>query len=99
MDGDMANLPDIVGLAREYNAIVMVDDAHATGVIGKNGRGTAEYFGLEGEIDIMMGTLSKAIGALGGFVTASSEMIEFLKTVSHSYIFSSSLHRQSRLAA
>jgi glycine C-acetyltransferase len=91
MDGDMANLPDIVRLAQTYNAMVMVDDAHATGVIGENGRGTAEYFGLEGEIDIMMGTLSKAIGALGGFVTASSEIIEFLKTVSHSYIFSSSL--------
>jgi 7-keto-8-aminopelargonate synthetase-like enzyme len=91
MDGDMAPLPDIVELAQTYNAIVMVDDAHATGVIGENGRGTAEHFGVEGKIDIMMGTLSKAVGALGGFVTASPEIIQNLRMRSHSYIFSSSL--------
>jgi 8-amino-7-oxononanoate synthase len=91
MDGDMAPLPDIVELAQTYDAMVMIDDAHATGIIGENGRGTAEYFGVEGKIDIVMGTLSKAIGALGGFVTASPEIIKNLRMRSHSYIFSSSL--------
>jgi len=91
MDGDMAPLQDIVELAQTYDAMVMVNDVNATGIIGENGRGTAEYFGVEGKIDIVMGTLSKAIGALGGFVTASPEIIQNLRMRSHSYIFSSSL--------
>ena len=91
MDGDLAPLPEIIFLAKIYNAMVMIDDAHATGVIGENGRGTPEYFGLEGKVDLVMGTLSKAIGALGGYLTAPSEVIQILRTLAHSFMFSSSL--------
>ena len=91
MDGDLAPLPEIIYLAKIYNAMVMIDDAHATGVIGENGRGTPEYFGLEGKVDLVMGTLSKAIGALGGYLTAPSEVIQVLRTLAHSFMFSSSL--------
>ncbi|MBD3184046.1 aminotransferase class I/II-fold pyridoxal phosphate-dependent enzyme [Candidatus Poribacteria bacterium] len=91
MDGDMAPLPDIIYLAKQYNAMVMIDDAHATGVIGKNGRGTPEHFDVEGQIDLVMGTLSKAIGALGGYLTSSREVIDLLKVKARSYVFSSSL--------
>ena len=91
MDGDLAPLPEIVSLARAYNAMVMIDDAHATGVLGENGRGTPEYFGVEGEIDLVMGTLSKAVGALGGYLTGPSEVIDVLRMRAHSYVFSSSL--------
>jgi 8-amino-7-oxononanoate synthase len=91
MDGDFARLPEIVSLAQAYNATVMVDDAHATGVIGENGRGTAEHFGIEEKVDLVMGTLSKAVGALGGYLTGPSEVIEILRVRAKSYIFSSSL--------
>lgn len=91
MDGDFARLPEIVSLAQAYNATVMVDDAHATGVIGENGRGTPEHFGIEGKVDLVMGTLSKAVGALGGYLTGPSEVIEILRVRAKSYIFSSSL--------
>ncbi|VBB07238.1 aminotransferases class-ii pyridoxal-phosphate attachment site [Lucifera butyrica] len=91
MDGDIAPLPDIVKLARTYNAMVMVDDAHGTGVLGKNGKGTAEYFGLEGQIDIEMGTLSKAVGAIGGFVAGSESLIKYLKLRASSYIYTSAI--------
>ncbi len=91
MDGDLAPLPEIVELAQMYNAMVMIDDAHATGVIGENGRGTPEHFGLEGKIDIVMGTLSKAVGGLGGYVTASPDVIKLLRVTAPSYIYSSSL--------
>jgi 8-amino-7-oxononanoate synthase len=91
MDGDLAPLPQILELAKIYNAMVMVDDAHATGVIGENGRGTPEHFGVEGKVDIVMGTLSKAIGALGGYITAPPEVIKFLKARAESFIYSSSL--------
>ena len=91
MDGDMAPLSDIVDLAQRYDAMVMVDDAHATGVIGENGRGTPEYFGVEGKIDMIMGTLSKAVGALGGYLASSSEVVQLLKMRSSPYIFTSSL--------
>jgi glycine C-acetyltransferase len=91
MDGDLAPLPEILELAKIYNAMVMVDDAHATGIIGENGRGTPEHFGVEGQVDIVMGTLSKAVGALGGFVTGSPELIKALKGRAPSYIYSSSL--------
>lgn len=91
MDGDIAPLPDIVKLARTYNAMVMVDDAHGTGVLGKNGKGTAEYFGLENQIDIEMGTLSKAVGAIGGFVAGSENLIKYLKLRSSAFIYTSSL--------
>ena len=91
MDGDMAPLDKIVELAKKYNAMTMVDDAHATGVIGENGRGTPEHFGVEDEIDIVMGTLSKATGGLGGFITGPREVIEMLKVRSHSYVFTSTI--------
>lgn len=91
MDGDIAPLPLIVDLARHYQAMVMVDDAHATGVLGKNGRGSAEYFGLEGSIDIQMGTFSKAIGGFGGFVAGKKVLIDYLKNNARSFIYSTSL--------
>ncbi len=91
MDGDLAPLPEILELAKIYNAMVMVDDAHATGIIGENGRGTSEHFGVEGKVDMVMGTLSKAIGALGGFLTGSRDLIKGLKGRASSYIYSSSL--------
>jgi len=91
MDGDLAPLPEILELAKLYHAMVMVDDAHATGIIGENGRGTPEHFGVEGQVDMVMGTLSKAVGALGGFLTGSPELIKSLKARASSYIYSSSL--------
>lgn len=91
MDGDIAPLPDIIKLARTYNAMVMVDDAHGTGVLGKNGKGTAEYLGVEKQIDIEMGTLSKALGAIGGFVAGSENLIKYLKLRSSSFIYTSSI--------
>lgn len=91
MDGDLAPLPEILQLAQMYNAMVMVDDAHATGVIGENGRGTAEHFGVEGKVDITMGTLSKAVGALGGYLTSSPELIKVLKARASSFVYTSSL--------
>ncbi|MDD5530977.1 MAG: aminotransferase class I/II-fold pyridoxal phosphate-dependent enzyme [bacterium] len=89
MDGDLAPLPKILELAKRYDAMVMIDDAHATGVIGENGRGTSEYFGVEGEVDWVMGTLSKAIGAIGGYLTGSFDLLQMLRMRTHSYIFSS----------
>lgn len=88
MDGDIAPLNKIVDLAKAYGAYVMVDEAHATGVIGKNGRGTPEYFGLEGKVDIVSGTFSKALGSVGGFVAANEELVELLHFYSRSYMFS-----------
>ena len=88
MDGDIAPLDKIVELAKIYGAYVMVDEAHATGVIGKNGRGTPEHFGLEGKVDIVAGTFSKAMGCVGGFVAANQELIELLYFYSRSYMFS-----------
>lgn len=89
MDGDIAPLPDIVRLAKKYNAITMVDDAHASGVLGKNGRGTTEYFGLkESDIDIIMGTFTKAFGGVGGFIVGSKDLTDFLRITARSYIFS-----------
>jgi 8-amino-7-oxononanoate synthase len=91
MDGDLAPLPEILELAQIYGAMVMVDDAHATGVIGENGRGTPEHFGVEGKVDMVMGTLSKAVGAMGGYLTAPSDVIKALKGRAQSYVYSSSL--------
>jgi len=90
MDGDLADLPGIVELARKYGAKVMVDEAHATGVIGSCGKGAVEYFNLEGKVDIVMGTFSKALGATGGFVASSKEVINYLRHTSRSYLFSAS---------
>ena len=78
MDGDIAPLPGLVERAGKYGAIMMVDDAHSSGVLGRNGRGTIDHFGLHGRVDIQVGTLSKAIGVLGGYVCGSRDLIDFL---------------------
>lgn len=91
MEGDIVNLPEIVRLARKYGARVMVDDAHATGVLGKEGRGTADHFGLEEEVDIIMGTCSKALASVGGFIASSHEVIHYVQHNARSMIFSASL--------
>ena len=90
MDGDIAPLDQLYELSREYNALLMVDDAHATGTIG-NGHGTAAYFGLEKEVDIQLGTLSKSLGSVGGYVAANSTIIDYLVNTSRSFIFSTAL--------
>src|SRR3954464_6405090 len=77
MDGDLGPLPDLCTLAEEYGCIMMVDDAHASGVFGANGRGTVDHFGVHGRVDIQVGTLSKAVGALGGYVAGSKDFVEF----------------------
>ncbi|MBX6341068.1 MAG: glycine C-acetyltransferase [Thermomicrobiaceae bacterium] len=90
MDGDIAPLPEIVDLAERYNAIVMVDDAHASGVLGQNGRGTVNHFGLDGRVQIQIGTLSKAIGALGGYVAGPQVLRDFLIHQARPFLFSTS---------
>ncbi len=91
MSGDICKLPEIVALARKYGARVMVDDAHGLGVLGAHGRGTAEYFGLEKEVDIYMGTFSKSLASLGGYMAATARVIDFVKHTSRPYIFSASI--------
>lgn len=90
MDGDIAPLDKLYELSRDYNALLMVDDAHATGTIG-NGHGTAAYFNLEKEIDIQLGTLSKSLGSVGGYVAGNSTIIDYLVNTSRSFIFSTAL--------
>ena len=90
MDGDIAPLPQIVELAEEYGAFVMVDDAHASGVLGKNGRGTISHFGLEGRVALQIGTLSKGIGALGGYVACSQDVKDYLLQRARPVLFSTS---------
>jgi len=91
MEGDIADLPAIVKLAKAYGARIMLDDAHALGVLGNGGRGTAEYFGLENEVDLIMGTFSKALAAIGGFIAGPSNVISWIKHLARSMIFSASL--------
>lgn len=91
MDGDIAPLPAIAGLAEKYDALIIVDDAHATGVIGPGGQGTAAHFGIKHKIQVQIGTLSKALGAEGGFVAGSRELIDYLRNKSRSFIFSTAL--------
>jgi glycine C-acetyltransferase len=91
MDGDLARLPELVALKKEFDALLMVDDAHGTGVLGSGGRGTAEHFGLMSGIDIHMGTLGKALGSFGAYAAASGEIIEYLVNRARSFIFSTSL--------
>lgn len=90
MDGDLGALPELCGVAEEFGAIMMVDDAHASGVFGANGRGTIDHFQMHGRVDIQVGTLSKAIGALGGYVAGSQALIEFLYHRARPFLFSTS---------
>jgi glycine C-acetyltransferase len=90
MDGDIGALPELTALAEKYGAIMMVDDAHASGVLGKNGRGTVDHFGLHGRVHIQVGTLSKAVGVLGGYVCGSRDLIEFLYHRARPFLFSTS---------
>jgi glycine C-acetyltransferase len=90
MDGDLGPLPALCDLADEYGCIMMVDDAHASGVFGKNGRGTIDHFDMHGRVDIQVGTLSKAIGVLGGYVAGSRALIEFLYHRARPFLFSTS---------
>ncbi|MGE3176010.1 MAG: glycine C-acetyltransferase [Vicinamibacterales bacterium] len=90
MDGDLGPLPALCDLAEEYGCIMMVDDAHASGVFGRNGRGTVDHFGMHGRVDVQVGTLSKAIGVLGGYVAGSRSLIEFLHHRARPFLFSTS---------
>ncbi len=91
MDGDIARLPDIVELARKYGARVMVDDAHAVGVLGEKGSGTPEYFGLTEEVDLIMGTFSKSFASLGGFIAGDAYVIDYIRHFARPLIFSASM--------
>jgi glycine C-acetyltransferase len=90
MDGDIAPLPQLVELAEKYGCIMMIDDAHASGVLGRNGRGTVDHYNLHGRVDIQVGTLSKAIGALGGYVCSTRDTIDFLYHRARPFLFSTS---------
>ena len=90
MDGDIGALPGLCELAEKYGAIMMVDDAHASGVLGRNGRGTIDHFGMHGRVDIQVGTLSKAIGALGGYVCGTRDLVDFLYHRARPILFSTS---------
>lgn len=91
MDGDLAPLPQLAGLAQKYKAVLMVDDAHATGVLGSRGAGTADHFGLKDKIHIQMGTLSKAVGSAGAYAAGSHALIDYLRNKARSFIFSTAL--------
>ena len=99
MEGDICNLPEITRLANKYEALVMVDDAHAIGVIGDCGRGTADHFGLTNDVDIIMGTFSKSLASVGGFIATTSEAINYLKHHSRPMIFSASVPPSAVAAA
>ncbi|NLC95519.1 MAG: aminotransferase class I/II-fold pyridoxal phosphate-dependent enzyme [Bacilli bacterium] len=99
MEGDIVNLPDMVELAEKYGARIMIDDAHGLGVIGKGGRGTGEYYGLEDKVDIIMGTFSKSLASLGGYIAASEEVIHYVRHVSRPFIFSASISPANAAAA
>jgi len=91
MEGDIANLPEIVRLAKNYNARVMVDEAHSLGVLGETGRGTGEHFGIESDVDVVMATASKSLASIGGFIAGREEVIHYVKHLSRSLIFTASL--------
>ena len=99
MGGDIAKLPEICALAKKYGARVMVDDAHGLGVLGEGGRGTASYFGLEDQVDVYMGTFSKSLASLGGYMAASAEVAEFVRHASRPFIFSASIPPANAAAA
>ncbi|MDD2437811.1 MAG: aminotransferase class I/II-fold pyridoxal phosphate-dependent enzyme [Massilibacteroides sp.] len=88
MDGDLVNLPDIVAVCKKYGVRILLDEAHATLIFGENGRGVAEHFGLEDEIDLTIGTFSKSFGAIGGFVTGEQKIITYIRMFARSYVFS-----------
>lgn len=90
MEGDIANLPEIVRLSKKYNANIMVDEAHGLGVLGDHGRGTCNHFGVTNDVDLIMGTFSKSLAAIGGFIASDESVINFLRHNSRSYIFSAS---------
>lgn len=98
MEGDVANLPEITRLAKKYNASVMVDEAHGLGVFGEGGRGTCFHFGVQDDVDLIMGTFSKSLASLGGFVAADKEVTNFLRHHSRSYIFTASITPASTAA-
>ncbi|MFA5719544.1 MAG: aminotransferase class I/II-fold pyridoxal phosphate-dependent enzyme, partial [Acholeplasmataceae bacterium] len=91
MDGDIANLPKIVELAKKYDCLTYVDDAHGSGVLGENGRGTVDHFNLHGQVDFIIGTLSKAIGVVGGYVSCSKEVKEWLLNLGRPQLFSTTI--------
>jgi 4-hydroxy-2,2'-bipyrrole-5-methanol synthase len=91
MHGDVCNLPGIVRLAKRYGARVLIDDAHATGVLGARGSGTAEHFGLKGKVDLELGTMSKTLAGMGGFVVGDEDVIEYLRFYAHSYVFAATI--------
>ena len=99
MGGDICNLPEIVKLSEIYGARVMVDDAHGLGVLGEHGRGTAEYYGLEDKVDIIMGTFSKSLASLGGYIVSSEDVIHYVKHISRPFIFSASITPSNAAAA
>ena len=90
MEGDLANLPEIIRLKHKYNATVMVDEAHGIGVFGRQGRGVCDHFGLADEVDLIMGTFSKSLASIGGFIAADSSIINWLRHNTRTYIFSAS---------
>jgi glycine C-acetyltransferase len=90
MDGDICPLPALVEIAERHGAIMMIDDAHSSGVLGRNGRGTVDHFGLHGRVDVQVGTLSKAIGVLGGYVCGTRDLIDFLYHRARPFLFSTS---------
>jgi 8-amino-7-oxononanoate synthase len=87
MDGDIVNLPDLVTLAKKYNALVYLDDAHAAGILGEHGRGTEDYFNMEGSADFVMGTFTKGFGGVGGYIVGDEELIDYLKISAKSFVF------------
>ena len=91
MEGDLANLPEVVRLAKKYNAKTLVDEAHGIGVLGAHGRGTCEHFGVEDEVDLVMGTFSKSFASLGGFVAGEKKVISYIKHFGRAIIFSASI--------
>ena len=99
MGGDIANLPEICRLSKKYGARVMVDDSHAVGVLGEGGRGTASYYGLDEQVDIQMGTFSKSLASLGGFMAASARVVDFVRHTSRPFIFSASMPPANAAAA
>ena len=99
MGGDIANLPEIVRLAKAYGARVMVDDAHGLGVLGNGGRGTTDYFGLADDVDIIMGTFSKSLASIGGFMAASERVVDYVRHASRPYIFCASIPPASAATA